>query len=182
MVPLQSLHEEGRRRGRKRGRRADGGARRGADAADRSRPAGVAASNSRSGGRLRRGAARRRSLVARRRGSRSPRRNPGTRTDAREAGFGQGFRVPSRADWPSRRGTLSWRHTRCASPPRSELRTCPSATLDRCREFLKDTIRQQIDFSQTDQQHGRGAPAPGKAIPGRRHAVRSAAGRTVAWH
>jgi SagB-type dehydrogenase family enzyme len=34
----------------------------------------------------------------------------------------------------------------------------PERQLDRCREFLKDTIRQQIDFSQTDQ--SRGVPMP----------------------
>ena len=53
-------------------------------------------------------------------------------------------------------------------------------SLDQCREFLKDTIRQKIDFSQTDQYQGASAATPGKTLPGRRRAARSAAGRPVA--
>jgi len=41
----------------------------------------------------------------------------------------------------------------------------PERPLDRCREFLKDTIRQQIDFSQTDQQMGVALPPLEKPFP-----------------
>ncbi len=38
-------------------------------------------------------------------------------------------------------------------------------TISRCREFLKDTIRQQVDFSQTDQQQGLPPPPIEKPYP-----------------
>lgn len=41
----------------------------------------------------------------------------------------------------------------------------PERQLDRCREFLKDTIRQQIDFSQTDQHRGVEPPPLEKPFP-----------------
>ena len=41
----------------------------------------------------------------------------------------------------------------------------PENQLDRCREFLKDTIRQQIDFSQTDQHTGIAPPPLEKPFP-----------------
>ncbi len=41
----------------------------------------------------------------------------------------------------------------------------PERPLDRCREFLKDTIRQQIDFSQTDQHMGVEPPPLEKPFP-----------------
>ncbi len=41
----------------------------------------------------------------------------------------------------------------------------PERPLDRGREFLKDTIRQQIDFSQTDQSRGVRMPPLEKPIP-----------------
>ena len=44
----------------------------------------------------------------------------------------------------------------------------PQLSRDQYRDFLKDTIRQQIDFSQTDQYTGMRASAPGKTLPGRR--------------
>ena len=41
----------------------------------------------------------------------------------------------------------------------------PQRQLDQCREFLKDTIRQQIDFSETDQQRGVELPPLEKPFP-----------------
>ena len=41
----------------------------------------------------------------------------------------------------------------------------PERQLDRCREFLKDTIRQQIDFSQTDQHKDVELPPLEKPFP-----------------
>jgi SagB-type dehydrogenase family enzyme len=41
----------------------------------------------------------------------------------------------------------------------------PEHELDRCREFLKDTIRQQIDFSRTDQRMGVETPPLEKPFP-----------------
>ena len=41
----------------------------------------------------------------------------------------------------------------------------PENQLDQCREFLKDTIRQQIDFSQTDQHTGIAPPPLEKPVP-----------------
>jgi SagB-type dehydrogenase family enzyme len=41
----------------------------------------------------------------------------------------------------------------------------PEHQLDRCREFLKDTIRQQIDFSRTDQRTGVEPPPLEKPFP-----------------
>ena len=47
----------------------------------------------------------------------------------------------------------------------------PERPLDRCREFLKDTVRQQIDFTQTEQSRGVAMPPLEKPIPddARRH-------------
>ena len=60
---------------------------------------------------------------------------------------------PWAENWPSR-ATRYHGGKQPSFRPRSELLHMPEPQLDRCREFLKDTIRQQIDFSQTDQQMG----------------------------
>ncbi len=41
----------------------------------------------------------------------------------------------------------------------------PENELDRCREFLRDTIRQQIDFTRTDQSRGVAMPPLEKPFP-----------------
>ena len=55
----------------------------------------------------------------------------------------------------------------------------PESRMDLCREFLKDTIRQKIDFSQTDQQQG--VPLPPLEKPYSPDAVRLDLPRVGQW-